>query len=65
MEFIKTKSLQERSQNLKEVPQNFMKVFNVNDAAANDLIQKLKKKIAKEKKKTRVPKLIIDDKLAS
>ena len=50
MEFIKTKSLQERSQNLKEVAQNFMKVFNVNDAAANDLIQKLKKKIAKEKK---------------
>ena len=29
-----------RSQNLKEVPQNFMEVFNVDDVSANDAIQK-------------------------
>ena len=28
------------SQNLKEVPQNFMEVFNVDDATANRVIQK-------------------------
>ena len=29
-----------RSQNLKEVPQNFMEVFNVDDVTTNDIIQK-------------------------
>ena len=29
-----------RSQNLKEVPQNFTEIFNVNDVAANDVIQR-------------------------
>ena len=31
---------QGRSQNLKEVPQNFMEVFNVDDAIANDVNRK-------------------------
>ena len=30
---------QERSQNLKEIPQNFKKVFNVDDATDSDIIQ--------------------------
>ena len=29
-----------RSQNLKEVPQNFAKVFNIDDVRANDVIQR-------------------------
>ena len=39
--FTDTDSLmQGRSQNLKEVPQNFMKIFNVDDVIANDVIEK-------------------------
>ena len=34
---LKTR-IQERSQNLKEVPQNFMEVFNVDDITDNDVI---------------------------
>ena len=37
---ITNESNQECSQNLKEVPQNFMEVFNVDDATANKVIQK-------------------------
>ena len=32
--------LQGRSQNSKEVPQNFMEVFNIDDVKANDVIQR-------------------------
>ena len=31
---------QGRSQNSKEVPQNFMEVFNIDDVKANDVIQR-------------------------
>ena len=34
---LKTR-IQGRNQNLKEVPQNFMEVFNVNDVTDNDVI---------------------------
>ena len=33
-------SSQGRSQNLKEVPQNFTEVFNIDDVTANDIIQR-------------------------
>ena len=32
--------MQGRSQNLKEGPQNFMEVFNIDDFTANDVIQR-------------------------
>ena len=31
---------QGRSQNLKDVPQNFTEVFNIDDVTANDVIQR-------------------------
>ena len=31
---------QGRSQNLKEVPQNFLEVLNIDDVTANDVIQR-------------------------
>ena len=34
------KGIQGRSQNLKEVPQNFTEVFNIDDVTANDVIQR-------------------------
>ena len=40
---------QARSQNLKAVPQNFMKVFKVSDVTANDVIQKKQHRLRKEK----------------
>ena len=39
---------QGRSKNLKEVSQNFMEVFNIDDVTANDVIQRNKHR--KEKK---------------
>ena len=33
-------TLQGRSQNLKEVPQNFTEDFNIDDVTANDVIQR-------------------------
>ena len=39
---------QGRSQNLKEIPQNFTEVFNIDGVTANDLIQR--KQHRKEKK---------------
>ena len=33
-------TFQGRSQNLKEVPQNFTEVFNVDDVSYNDVIQR-------------------------
>ena len=41
---------QGRSQNLKEVPQNFKEVFHIDDVTANDVIQR--NQHCKEKKKT-------------
>ena len=38
---------QGRSQNLKEVPQNFLEVLNIDDVTANDVIQR--NHIAKKK----------------
>ena len=37
---VLTPSLQGRSQNLKAVPQNLMKLFKVDDVTTNDAIQK-------------------------
>ena len=54
--------LQGRSQNLKEVPQNFTEVFNIDDAA-NDVIQRNKHR--KEKKINLSSIVITDVKLAS
>ena len=36
----RTDFTQGRSQNLKEVPQNFTEVFNIDDVTANDVIQR-------------------------
>ena len=36
----KTLAVQGLIQNLKEVPQNFTKVFNIDDVTANDVIQR-------------------------
>ena len=38
--FLTNATYQVRSQNLKEVPQNFMEVFNADDATVNDVIRK-------------------------
>ena len=38
--FLINATYQVRSQNLKEVPQNFMEVFNADDATVNDVIRK-------------------------
>ena len=32
--------IQERNQNLKEAPQNFTEVFNIDDVTANDVIRR-------------------------
>ena len=37
---FETDYIQGRSQNLKEVPQNFTEAFNIDDVTANDVIQK-------------------------
>ena len=37
---FETDYIQRRSQNLKEVPQNFTEVFNTDDVTANDVIQR-------------------------
>ena len=36
----RTDFTQGRSQNLKELPQNFTEVFNIDDVTANDAIQR-------------------------
>ena len=36
----RTDFTQGRSQNLKELPQNFTKVFNIDDVTANDVMQR-------------------------
>ena len=51
------------SQNLKEVPQNFTEVFNIDDVAANDVIQRNQHR--KEKKINLSSVVITDVKLAS
>ena len=43
-----TLGIQGRSQNLKEVPQNFTEVFNIDDVTANDVYRETN--IAKKKK---------------
>ena len=50
---------QGRNQNLKEVPQNYTDVFNVDDVTANDVIQR--KQHRKEKKKTSKSSIVITD----
>ena len=45
-------TLQGRSQNLKEVPQNFTEDFNIDDVVANDVIQRNQHR---KEKKTWVP----------
>ena len=52
---------QGRSQSLKEVPQNFTKVFNIDDVTANDIIQR--NQYRKEKKLSSI--VITDVKLTS
>ena len=54
---------QRRSQNLKEVLQNFMKVFSIDDVRANEVIQRNQHR--KEKKTNLSSKVITDVKLAS
>ena len=44
---------QGRSQNLKEVPQNFLEVLNIDDVTANDVIQRNQHR--EEKESTCVP----------
>ena len=44
---------QGRSQNLKEVPQNFLEVLNIDDVTANDVIQR--NQHHEEKESTCVP----------
>ena len=51
------------SQNLKEVPQNFTEVFNIDDVTANDVIQRNQHR--KEKKINLSSIVITDVKLAS
>ena len=48
--FGKLQHVQGRGQNLKEVPQSFMEVFNINDVIANDVIQR--NQLREEKKIT-------------
>ena len=50
-------------QNLKEVPQNFTDIFDIDDVAANDFIQRNQHR--KEKKKNLSSIVITDVKLAS
>ena len=57
-----TLGIQGRSQNLKEVPQNFTEVFNFDDVTANDVIRR--NQHCKEKKNMS-SKVITDFKLAS
>ena len=57
------KGIQGRSQNLKEVPQNFTEVFNIDDVTANDVIQRSQHR--KEKKINLSSIVITDVKLAS
>ena len=54
---------QGRSQNLKEVPQNFTEVVNIDDVTDNDVIQR--KQHLKEKKIDLSSIVITDVKLAS
>ena len=54
---------QERSQNLREVPQNFTEVFNIDDVTANDVIQR--NQYLKEKRINLSSIVITDLKLAS
>ena len=54
---------QGRSQNLKEVPQNFTEVFNIDDVTANGVIQKIQ--LRKVKKIDLSSIVITDVKLAS
>ena len=65
MDFVPdiSKNLQGRSQNLKELPQDFTEVFNIDDVAANDVIQR--KQHHKEKKINLSFIVITDVKLAS
>ena len=56
--------MQGRSQNLNEVPQNFMEVFNIDDVTANGIIQR--NQHLKEKKMINLGSIVITDvKLAS
>ena len=59
----RTDFTQGRSQNLKELPQNFTEVFNIDDVTANDVIQRNQHR--KEKKKILSSIVITDVKLAS
>ena len=38
--FAKLQHVQERGQNLKDVPQRFTEVFNIDDVISNDVIQR-------------------------
>ena len=38
--FAKVQHVQGRGQNLKEVPQNFTEIFNIDGVIANDVIQR-------------------------
>ena len=61
--FSKLTGKQRRNQNLKEVPQNFMKVFSIDDVTANEVIQRNQHR--KVKKTNLSSKVITDVKLAS
>ena len=61
--FSKVTGKQRRSQNLKEVPQNFMKAFSIDDVTANEVIQRNQHR--KVKKTNLSSKVITDVKLAS
>ena len=50
-------SSQGRSQNLKEVPQNFTEVFNIDDVTANDIIQRNQHR----KEENRLESMVIAD----
>ena len=54
---------QEHSQNLKEVPQNFTEVLNIDDVTANDVIQR--NQYCKRKKINMSSIAVTDVKLAS
>ena len=54
---------QGRSQNLKEVPENFKEVFNIDDVIVNDVIQRSQHR--KERKINLSSIVITDVKLAS
>ena len=56
-------SHQGRSQNLREVPQNFTEVFNIDDVTAHDVIQR--NQYLKEKRINLSSIVITDVKLAS